>query len=117
MKYSFEAKIEKTDQGCKVEIPFNIWEVSKHRDEVEAELHRDGKVIPCKLLPLEKGKYELLIQGECAQNADLSKEQHILLRIPATLIKVDKESPYSPENPIRKIDSINILIQPEDGLC
>ncbi len=41
----------------------------------------------------------------------------IVLHITGSLIRMDQNSPYSVENPIRKIDSINVIIQPEDGLC
>ena len=30
---------------------------------------------------------------------------------------MNRNSPYSFENPIRKIDGIDVIIQPEDGLC
>lgn len=39
------------------------------------------------------------------------------MHIRSSLIKMDQNSPYSVENPIRKIDNINILIQPIDGTC
>jgi len=117
MRYSFEAHIEKAEDGYRVGVPFNIWEVSKHRDAVDAELYLEEELIPCKLFPLEKGKYELRIAEADAKGADLQATREVLLRIPATLVKVEKESPYSLEHPIRKIDSIQILIQPEDGLC
>ena len=41
----------------------------------------------------------------------------ILLHITGSLIQMNQNSPYSFDNPIRKIDGIEIIIQPEDGLC
>ena len=29
MRYFFESKVEKTDKGYMIQIPFNVWEVCK----------------------------------------------------------------------------------------
>ena len=65
----------------------------------------------------ENGKYEISVSGNDMPAGDWKEPVPVVLRIPATLVKVEKESPYSLEHPIRKIDGIDLLIQPEDGLC
>ena len=117
MRYSFEAKFEKISEGYRIGVPFNIWEVSKHRDTIDAQLYIKEKMVECELFPLEKGKYEIRVEEDKLPDLDTSQPIEVLLRIPATLVKVDKESPYSKEHPIRRIDSVNVIIQPEDGLC
>ncbi len=117
MRYSFEARLEKTENGYKIGLPFNIWEVSRHRDTIAAELYLEEGKIPCELFPLDKGKYELHIAEQDAAQWGQDTSKEVVLRIPATLQKVEKESPFSAEHPIRRIDGINLIIQPEDGLC
>lgn len=117
MRYFFESKIIKKEKGYMIPIPFNIWEVCKQRDVIQGEIILDNSIIHCELLPLEKGNYEIHIEDDDAIKADITKNHKILLHIPATLIVMDQNSPYSFENPIRKIDSIDVIIQPQDGLC
>ena len=53
MRYFFNGKIEKRDDFYSMRIPFNVWEVCKQRDVIDAELILDNKIINCKLLPEE----------------------------------------------------------------
>ncbi|MCH5274722.1 MAG: DUF1905 domain-containing protein [Lachnospiraceae bacterium] len=117
MRYFFSARIEKQDKGYVVRIPFNVWEVCKQREVIQADMVLDNKIIECNLLPKEKGNYEIHLEKEDVEQMDISKPHHILLHINGSIIKVDHSSPYSFENPIRKIDSMKVIIQPEDGLC
>ncbi|MCR5618764.1 MAG: hypothetical protein K6F65_01570 [Lachnospiraceae bacterium] len=117
MKYFFTSKIEKENDEVKINIPFNIWEVCKHRDEISAELIIDNQFIKCNLVPLEKGLYKLLIPAGTELNLDMNVDHKFLLHITDTLIRMDQNSPYSVDNPIRKIDSLELIIQPGDGLC
>jgi len=117
MKYFFTSKIEKENDEVKINIPFNIWEVCKHRDEISAELIIDNQFIKCNLVPLEKGMYKLMIPAGTELNLDMNVNHKFLLHITDTLIRMDQNSPYSVDNPIRKIDSIDLIIQPGDGLC
>ena len=64
-----------------------------------------------------QGKYEIHIPDGDAVNVELGVTHKILLHITGSLIRMDQNSPYSFENPIRNIDSMNVIIQPEDGLC
>lgn len=117
MRYFFESKVEKKEKGYMIQIPFNVWEVCKKRDVIEAEVILDNKVIACELLPLEKGNYEIHIYDDDAVSVELGVTHKILLHIGESLIRMDQNSPYSFENPIRSIDSLKLIIQPEDGLC
>lgn len=117
VKYSFESKIEKRDMGYMIPLPFNIWEVSRLRDVIQADVKIGGKSLECELLPKEKGSYEIHLRDEDADGLELDVNYEILLHVGATLIRMDQNSPYSLEHPIRKIDSVNVIIQPEDGLC
>ena len=100
-----------------IQIPFNVWEVCKQRDVIRADVVLDNKVIECELLPLEKGNYEIHIDDEDAVSVELNVPHRVLLHVTGSLIKMDQDSPYSLENPIRKIDSMDVILQKQDGLC
>lgn len=117
MRYFFESKINKKDKGYMIDIPFNVWEVCKLRDVIQAELVLDNRIIKCELLPKEKGNYEIHIDDEDGMTVETGVAHKILLHVSGSLIRMDQNSPYSFENPIRKIDSMDVIIQPEDGLC
>lgn len=117
MRYFFESKLEKKDSGYRIQIPFNVWEVCKLRDVIQGKIVLDNDIIACELLPKEKGNYEIHIGEETAVKASVGVTHKILLHINGSIIRMDQNSPYSFENPIRKIDSMQVIIQPEDGLC
>lgn len=117
MRYFFESKVEKQDKGYTIEIPFNVWEVCKQREIIQGDLVLDNKIIDCELHPKEKGNYRICIEDESAVNVELGVTHKILLHVNGSLIRMDQNSPYSFENPIRKIDSVDVIKLPEDGLC
>lgn len=117
MRYFFDGKIEKQDDFYSIRIPFNVWEVCKKRDVIQADLVLDNKIIACELLPEEKGNYKIHLSADDVSHINTNDKHKILLHITGSLIQMNQNSPYSFENPIRKIDGINIIIQPADGLC
>ena len=117
MRYFFTGKIDKKENGFVLQLPFNVWEVCKLRDEIKADMVLDNEIIACKLLPKEKGNYEIHIEDKDAIKVDLTKSHQMLLHISGSIIEVSPDSPYNFDNPIRKIDSVQVIIQPEDGLC
>ena len=117
MMYFFDGKIEKQDDVYCIRIPFNVWEVCKLRDIIKAELVLDNRIIDCELLPETKGNYKIHLSDEDVSHTNIDQVHKILLHITGSLIQMNQNSPYSFDNPIRKIDGIEIIIQPEDGLC
>lgn len=119
MRYFFESKVEKAEVGYSINIPFNIWEVCKQRDVIEAEIVIDNKIIKCELHPKEKGRYDIKVSDENSElsGVEMGVNHKILLHVHGSLIEMDKNSPYSLDNPIRKIDSMEVIMQEDDGLC
>lgn len=117
MRYFFVSSVLKEEKGYVIQVPFNVWEVCRKRDTIQAEVVLDNEIIDCELLPLEKGNYEIHIDDMDAVSVELGVPHKILLHIKGSLIRMDQNSPYSFDNPIRKIDSMKVIIQPEDGLC
>lgn len=117
MRYFFNGKIEKQDDIFCIRIPFNVWEVCKQRDSINAEIMLDNKLIYCELLPEEKGNYVIHLSNEEVAHVDTSKVHKVLMHVGGSLIQMNHNSPYSVDNPIRKIDDVDIIIQPIDGTC
>ncbi len=117
MRYFFSGKVEKMEDVYSIRIPFNVWEVCKKRDVIKAEILLDNKFIYCDLLPEAKGNYKIHLSDEEVSHIDITQEHKILLHIGESLIKVGQNSPYNFDEPIRKIDSMEVIIQPADGLC
>ncbi len=117
MRYFFNGKTVKSEDKYTIRIPFNVWEVCKKRDVIQADIVLDNKIIACELLPEKKGNYKIHLSSDEVAHIDISEEHKILLHISGSLIEVGKNSPYSFDNPIRRIDSMEVIIQPVDGLC
>ena len=117
MRYFFSGKIEKLEDFYTIRIPFNIWEVCKQREVILGDLVLDNKIISCELLPEDKGNYKIHLDEEDVSHMDITKTHKILLHVSGSLIQINQNSPYSFDNPIRNVDNVNIIVQPEDGLC
>ena len=117
MRYFFNGKIENQNSIYTIRIPFNVWEVCKLRDVIKADIVLDNKIIDCELIPEEKGNYKVHLSDEDVSNINLEQTHKILLHITGSLIQMNQNSPFSFEAPVRKIDHIEVIVQPEDGLC
>ncbi len=91
MRYFFESKIEKKEKGYMIQIPFNIWEVCKQRDVIQADVVLDNTIIDCELIPQEKGNYQIHIEDEDAVKVDLGQSHKILLHVTGSLIKMEEQ--------------------------
>lgn len=116
MRYFFKSKLEENENGYVAHIPFNIWEVARQRDEIHADAVMDNEILSCTLLPIEKGKYDICFAKESIKDSQAGEDKKILLHVTGSLEKMG-DSPYSLENPIRKIDNVDLLLQKGDGLC
>ncbi len=117
MRYLFESTVEKEEKGYMIRIPFNIWEVCRQRDVISAEVILDDKTFACELRPKEKGNYVLYIEDGASVDVEPGVPREIILHVSGSLTRMDQDSPYSLDAPIRKIDGIKVIIQPKDGLC
>lgn len=119
MRYFFNGKVEQQDGIYQIKIPFNVWEVCKKRDIIDANIILDDLVVECELLPAKNSKsgtYIIHLMEESVSHLDMDSEHRIEMQIHESLIEIPN-SPYSLEQPVRKIDGIELIIQPVDGLC
>lgn len=114
MKYTFVGRLEKADEGCLINIPFNIWEICEKEGNVPVKVKLDGAVFVCNLTPKGKGYYSIPVKNELASRLEVGNDYSITFRITKSEVE---DSPYSSANPIRKIDSMEVVRQPRDGLC
>ncbi|MCR4651494.1 MAG: DUF1905 domain-containing protein [Lachnospiraceae bacterium] len=114
MKYTFDGIIEKVENGGVIDIPFNVWEICKRNGDVPVKVRIGDTVFVCNLIPIKNGYYKLPVQESIMANFEYNKEYRLTFRV--TKSGTD-DSPYSTANPIRKIDSMDVVIQPHDGLC
>jgi hypothetical protein len=114
MKYSFISGIEKAEAGGIIKIPFNVWEICKKEGDVPVKVKLQDSVFVCTLIPEGNGVYSIPVSAETLKSFEIGKEYPVTFRVTKSSAQ---ESPYSTSNPIRKIDSIEVIKQPHDGLC
>ncbi|MCQ2520296.1 MAG: DUF1905 domain-containing protein [Lachnospiraceae bacterium] len=114
MKYTFNGIIDSTESGYVVNIPFNVWEIFDREGHMPAKVRIDGETFVCNLVPKGKGYYGIPVTKELVNSLPKSEQHKVTFRITKSEVE---DSPYSTANPIRKIDSIDCIKQPADGLC
>lgn len=118
MRYFFKGRIEKQENLYCIRLPFNVWEVCRQREHIPAELIIENKLFACELIPEDQtGNYKIHLNREDMEGLETDKVYKLLVHVSGSLIRMNQNSPYSTDNPIRKIDNIDIIIQPVDGTC
>ena len=70
----------------------------------------------CDLVPKGQGYYDIPVNPDTLAKVELGKKYLISIEIVGNVVSMGG-SPYSTEHPIRKIDSVDLVTQPWDGLC
>lgn len=116
MQYTFRGSLLKEGGRTFISIPFNVWEVLGQKGLIPVKVTINDFNFECKLVPKGNGKYYIPIVKDVLKIINSSEELDISFEIISHLTRINNNSPYSIENPIRKIDSIRI-IKSRDGLC
>lgn len=117
MKYQFLGSIINEDGNKKIKIPFNVWEVCDSQGTLSAKGKVNGNPFMCTLDPLGKGLYNIPISEELAKLIEKDETLDISFSILERVTHMSGNSNYSLSDPIRKIDSMKLITQPNDGLC
>ena len=120
MEYIFEGGFEKDKENNKnyFPIPFNVWEVCEDNiGEIPVHVKVNGKEFDCVLEPIKNGYYNIPLTDAQAAGLYPKNFYSITFSINGKDGSDKESSPSSYDNPIRKIDSMEVLIQPWDGLC
>lgn len=117
MDFEFRANLIKSGNKFYIRIPFNVWEASDRKGLIPVKADVCGHTFECRLVPKGDGIYNIPVKKEIADNLDLAKELDVKFELISGLSRINSNSPYSKENPIRIIESIKSLKQPQGGLC
>lgn len=111
--YSGKSTLFKECNRVYINIPFNVWDVCGQKGQIPVEVEISGLAFECKLVPKGNGSYYIPILKEVYKSIDFFKEIEVHFKVISGLSRISSNSPYSKENPIRIIDSINYLRQPQ----
>ena len=118
MEYIFEGRFLTENEKRYITIPFNVWEVCEDNiGQIPVHVTINDLSFDCNLDPLKNGYYNIPLNEKQAAELEENCFYPVKFTINGLDNKEKESSPYSYGNPIRKIDGINILIQPWDGLC
>lgn len=116
MQYCFKSSITEENDVKVISIPFNVWEVCDSQGVLPVRVIIGEDSFSCDLLSKGKGFYNIPVPAEFVEKlgeSEFETEFEILNMIP----HLSGNSPYNASNPIRKIDSMKLVTQPNDGLC
>lgn len=100
-----------------LKIPFNVWDVCGEKGLIPVKVELHGNVFECKLIPKGGGMYYIPVSKGIYKNIDTSEEIEVSFKVIDGLKRINCNSPYSKEKPIRIINDIDFLEQPQSGLC
>ena len=106
MTYRFSAFIYTECGRAFINIPFNVWEETGLKGNIPCRVSILGLSFECKLIPKGNGKYRIPITKKTLSALEPEKEYEIGMEPIETLSRINHDSPYSREHPIRKIDGI-----------
>lgn len=117
MTYTFTEQMFRQGNRYFIKIPFNVWEDCGEKGIIPVKVCIEDNIFECKLVPKGDGTYYIPIPKNIVNNIDSSNEVTISFEMISGLTRINHNSPYTKENPIRKIDSIQSVSYPKDGYC
>jgi len=117
MFYEFNGRVFEEGQRAFISIPFNVWDECGVKGSLPVKVTIDDLTFECKLLPKGSGAYYIPVKKNDLKNININEELQISFQMISALTRINNNSPYSLERPIRKIDSISSIIQTRNGLC
>lgn len=114
MQYAFEGKKIADGNRTFIEIPLNMRDITGRTGNIPVKVAIDGILFECKLIPKGNGRYYIPVKKAIAEK--LNETFEVSFEVIDTLSRINRNSPYSKDHPIREIDSIEeIEIVP--GYC
>ncbi|MDP4091463.1 MAG: DUF1905 domain-containing protein [Bacillota bacterium] len=117
MNYKFIGEIYKAGQRSFIKIPFNVWEECGRKGNIPVKVAIKDISYECKFVPKGNGIYYIPVLKSDLEKIGTDKEFEVSFELISGLSRIENGSPYSPENPIRNIDSIQFVNQPRNGVC
>lgn len=117
MKYSFKSGYYKEGNRTFIKIPFNVWDACGKKGNIPVKVFIDETAFECKLIPKGNGEYVIPVNKAVIEKLSCSGEFDVEFVLVDQLTRINSNSPYSIDNPIRQIDGINYVKQPDNGSC
>ena len=116
MQYQFFGALHKEGNRTFVPIPFNVWEETGRKGNIPCRVCIQEQSFECKLLPRGNGNYWIPIAKCFLALLETQAEYEIVLEPIESLTRINCNSPYSKNNPIRTITGIEPIPAPQ-GYC
>lgn len=117
MNYSFKSGYYKEGNRTFIKIPFNVWDVCGKRGNLPVKIVINDISFECKLIPKGNGEYVIPVNKHVIEKISSTNEFYVEVALLDQLTRINNNSPYSKDKPIRHIDSISYLRQPHNGYC
>lgn len=117
MEYVFTSGYYKEGGRAFIKIPFNVWDTCGRKGNIPVKAVIDNVTFECRLIPKGGGEYVLPVGKNIAARLSAGEEVAVRFTVLEQLTRITGGSPYSWENPIRHIGSIEFIRQPADGFC
>lgn len=116
MKYVFRESLFLEGTKAFVRIPFNVWEETGKKGNIPCRICIEGISFECRLIPKGNGCYYIPVTKNIVRQLNSQNEYKIEMEPIESLSRINHDSPFSKDHPIRVIDGIKeIAIIP--GLC
>lgn len=115
--YTFKSVYYKEGTRVFIKIPFNVWETCAKRGNIPVKVEIDDIPFECKLIPKGNGEYVIPVNKDVQKKLDSRSEHNVQFTFMNQLTRINNNSPYSKDNPIRRIDSISYIKQSDFGFC
>ena len=116
MQYQFGGGLHKEGNRTFIPIPFNVWEEIGLKGNIPCRVCIQDQSMECKLLPKGNGTYWIPIAKRLLAVFETQAEYEIILEPIESLTRINHNSPYTKDNPIRKITGIDPIPVPR-GYC
>ncbi len=116
MIYRFSEFIYSEGGRTFIKIPFNVWDETGLKGNIPCRVSILDFSFECKLIPKGNGNYLIPITKKTMSALVTEEEYEIEMELIETLSRINHDSPYSKEHPIRKIDCIE-SIPIQAGFC
>lgn len=101
MIYKFSALIYAESGRAFINIPFSVWEETGLKGNIPCRVSIRDISFECKLIPKGRGKYVIPISKKILSSLTLEEEYEVGMEPIQTLSRINHDSPYSKEKPIR----------------
>ncbi len=116
MIFRFEAPLYREGNHHYICIPLNVWQVTGLKGTIPCRIEIQDLRFECKLLPKGKGLYWVPVSKAIASQLPQRESYAIAIEPIPSLTRINHDSPYSKEHPVRVLlDMQNLDIPP--GLC